>query len=162
MHPFIHLFAQYTSDTTSLFNDSPAHHAFNIFLYVLGIAIVICLYPLLSYLLGRIFKKAGVAAWKAWVPLYSTWIMLELGDQKGWWAVVMLIPLIGLIGVVPLIVAYYNVSRAFGKGSFFFLLAIFIPPLWTAWLALDHSVWQGPLPNTPGAAPEQDQPPQTI
>ena len=40
-------------------------------------------YVINSFLLSRIFKKAGVEQWKAWVPIYNVWIMLELGNQKG-------------------------------------------------------------------------------
>jgi hypothetical protein len=50
-----------------------------------------------------IFKKAGLKAWPAWVPIFNVWRLLQLGGQKGWWVLVGLIPIVGTIPylVVP-------------------------------------------------------------
>jgi hypothetical protein len=41
----------------------------------------------------KLFKKANVAAWKAWVPFVNIWTFLQLGGQKGAWT-------FGLIGAI--------------------------------------------------------------
>lgn len=110
-------------------------------------------YAVSSFLLSRIFKKAGVEQWKAWVPVYNTWVMLELGDQKGFWAILMLIPPISIVATVFIIIAMYNIGLKLGKDGAFVLLAIFLPLVWMIWLAFDKSVWKGTLPAKAVAAP---------
>ncbi|MCL1876792.1 hypothetical protein FWF74_02055 [Candidatus Saccharibacteria bacterium] len=51
-----------------------------------GVVISLFMYGLNAFLLGRVFKKAGVPAWKAWVPYYNGWKMLQLGGYSGAWA----------------------------------------------------------------------------
>lgn len=121
--------------------------------------ITIAAYAINAFLLGRIFKKAGVEQWKAWVPVYNSWVMLELGDQKGWWAVLMLVPFVNIVALIFLIIAEYNIGLKFGKEGVFVLLAIFIPIVWLAWLAFDKSTWKGTVPAaaTAGVAPTQPQ-----
>jgi hypothetical protein len=112
------------------------------FLFVLAVAVVS--YVIVALFLGRIFKKAGIASWKAWVPIYNSWIVLEMGGQKGYWAVVALIPLVNIVAAVFMIIAMYNIGLKFGKSSAFVLLAIFLPLVWVIWLASDSSKWKGP------------------
>lgn len=109
---------------------------------------VVATYILTSIMLARIFQKAGVEGWKAWVPVYNTWVMLELGDQKGWWALVMLIPLINIVAIVFMYIAMYNIGLRFGKDDYFVLWAIFLPLVWYAWLAFDNSTWKKTAPTT--------------
>lgn len=119
---------------------------------------LLALYAVFSYMLARIFKKAGVDGWKAWVPVYSTWVTLELGDQKGWWAILMLLPIINIVASVFLYLAMYTIGLRLGKEGYFVLLAIFLPIAWYAVLAFDQSTWKKPtttpayVPPTPPAA----------
>ena len=117
-----------------------------------GIATVVILFSLLfaaliyvgwSYCLGRIFKKAGVESWKAWVPVYNNWVLLELGDQQGFWAVLALVPVVNIVSAVFMYIAYYNIGLKLGKEGAFVLLAIFVPVVWVIWLAFDSSTWKG-------------------
>jgi len=41
-----------------------------------------------SLALTAVFRKAGEAPWKAWVPVLNAWTLFELGAMRGWWAVV--------------------------------------------------------------------------
>lgn len=155
-------YGQYDS---SLFNDSyqnvqtsdaaVAAAAVGMFVFIL-IGTIIG-YVLNAFLLSRIFKKAGIEPWKAWVPIYNSWVMLELGEQKGWWAVLLLVPFVNFVALVFLIIAEYNIGLKFGKEGVFVLLAIFLPIVWLAWLAFDKSTWKGATPvlATAGTAPVQ-------
>ncbi len=100
-------------------------------------------YAISSFLLSRVFKKAGVPQWAAWVPVYSTWKLLELGNQQGFWAVIALIPFVGIISLVFLYIAMYHIGRKLGKEDWFILLAIFLPVVWMIWLGFDESKWEG-------------------
>lgn len=110
--------------------------------------IVAIVYVIVSLLLGRIFKKAGVASWIAWVPFYSTWKTLELGGQQGFWAVLTVIPIVNYVAIVFMYIAMYKIGLKFGKQSWFILLGIFVPIVWYAWLAFDDSKWSPKLAKT--------------
>lgn len=104
-------------------------------------------YVITSLFLSMIFKKAGIESWKAWVPVYNTWIMLEMGGQKGFWAVLAFVPLVNIAAAVFMIMAMYSIGLKFGKDGAFVLLAIFLPYVWLIWLAVDKSTWHGKKPT---------------
>lgn len=187
---FLSLFGQYSdgydSYNSNLFSDdsmynSPSMYdttntlspeaAAGIALGFMIFAIIIALisYAVTAFLLGRIFKKAGVEQWKAWVPIYNNWVLLELGDQKGFWAVIALIPIVNIVSIVFMFIAMYNIGLKLGKESWFILLAIFLPLVWLIWLAFDKSTWNGTAtvpattqpqtPQGPPAAPPAATPP---
>jgi hypothetical protein len=132
----------YTNDTSSSLD--PAAAMAILFFYFFAIAIA---YVVNAIFLGLIFKKAGVPQWVAWVPFYSTWKMLEIGGQQGFWAVLTILPFVNIVSVIMMFIAMYNIGLKLGKSGVFVLLAIFLPIVWLIWLAVDHSVWN----NTVGA-----------
>jgi hypothetical protein len=100
-------------------------------------------YVFYGFALMGIFRKAGLKAWQAWVPIFNMWRFLQLGGQKGWWVLVNLIPAIGtILYLVFLIIAGIKVQTAFGKPGVFFLLAVLVTPVWYGILAWDRSVWR--------------------
>ena len=102
---------------------------------------VLIAYVIGAWLLGRIFKKAGEPQWIAWVPIYNSWKLLELGGQQGFWAVLALIPFVNIIAAIFLYIAMYHVGKKLGKEDWFVLFAIFLPIVWLVWLAFDDSKW---------------------
>jgi hypothetical protein len=114
-----------------------------IFVFVLGFLAIVVTYVITAILLSRIFKKAGVEGWKAWVPVYNSWTLLELGDQKGFWAIIALIPVVSIVAAIFMIIAMYHIGIKLGKDGVFVLLAIFLPLVWFIWLAVDNSTWKG-------------------
>jgi|TARA_B100001245_G_scaffold116832_1_gene85765 hypothetical protein len=98
-------------------------------------------YAISSFLLGRVFKKAGVPQWAAWVPLYNMWKLLEMGNQHGYWAIFALLPFVGLISIIFVYIAMYHIGKKLGKEDWFVLLAIFLPLVWMIWLGFDDSKW---------------------
>lgn len=128
-------------------------------------------YVVNSIFLAKVFKKAGEEGWKAWVPVYNVWVLLELGEQPGWISLLLLpvfIPFIGaLVALVPAVysaIAAYKIGLRFGKEGVFVLLYIFLPLVWVIWLAVDSkAIWkgstqltaQGKDDQTPPAAPSQ-------
>lgn len=114
-------------------------------LFVMLFALVfgIAMYIIFALLMGRIFKKAGVESWKAWVPVYNNWVLLELGGQQGFWAVLALVPVVNIVAAVFIYIAMHNIGLKLGKEGAFVLLAIFLPVVWLIWLAVDSSTWEG-------------------
>lgn len=177
---FLSLVAQatdYYNTTESLYDDSTyqmttqqtaesaaALAAVTLVTFIIMLFVGIVAYVISSFFLSRIFKKAGVEAWKAWVPVYNTWVLLELGDQKGYWAVLAFIPPLGLVTLVFVIMAEYKIGLKLGKEGSFVLLAIFFQIVWLIWLALDKSTWEGkpaPVAATANGAPVPPAPVET-
>lgn len=118
------------------------------------VVIFVGLYVLYAWLLSRVFRKAGIPAWKAWVPVYNLWVFLELGGQPGWIAILSVIPAAGIVATVFLCIAAYHIGLAFKKEGAWVVLYIFLPWLWIAIVGLDSSRWEpwlSPVPPVYGA-----------
>jgi hypothetical protein len=154
---FVSLFAQsyyYSQDVAT--PDTATSAGVAIFFILFMFAAVVISYAITSFLFSRIFKKAGVESWRAWVPVYNSWILLELGGQKGYWAVLALIPVVNIASAVFMFIAMYHIGLNFGKEGVFVLLAIFLPIVWSIWLAFDNSTWKGPRPLNPQPVHAED------
>lgn len=59
-------------------------------------------YVWLALALMAVFRKVGVAPWKAWVPVLNGWELFVLGGMRGWWAAVLAggAILVGIVGTV--------------------------------------------------------------
>jgi uncharacterized protein DUF5684 len=155
----VSLFAQsyyYSQDVAT--PDSGTSAAMAVFFLMFMFGTIIISYVITSFLLSRIFKKAGVESWKAWVPIYNSWILLELGGQKGYWAVLSLIPVVNIASVIFMFIAMYHIGLKFGKEGAFVLLAIFLPIVWCIWLAFDNSTWKGSHPLKATSTHTEDNP----
>ena len=100
---------------------------------------IIFVYALYSYLLSRIFKKSQIPQWTAWVPIYSTWKILVLGEQPGFWAILSIVPVANIVAAIYLCIAMHRIGKKFGKKDEFVLLAIFLPIVWLLILAFGTS-----------------------
>lgn len=155
-----------TTKTTTLSVD-PAVIVSMVLMYLFVLLVV---YVVTAIFLGRIFKKANTPSWIAWVPFYNTWRMLELGGQKGFWAVLAIIPVVNIASLVFMYIAMYHIGRKLGKEDMFVLLAIFLPLVWIIWLGADSSTWdeskgakrldtpEQPAPSTPPQTPTPQAP----
>lgn len=110
-------------------------------------------YVLMAICLMRIFKKAGVKEWIAWVPFYNYWKMLEIGGQQGFWSVLAIIPFVNIVAAVFMYIAMYNIGLKLGKDGAYVLLAIFLSPVWFILMAVDKSPWNDAA-GAPSLAPE--------
>lgn len=117
------------------------------------VLISIVFYVIYSLLLGRIFKKAGIPQWIAWVPFYNSWKTLELGGQQGFWAVLAIIPIVNIVAAIFLYIAMYNIGLKLQKEGWFVIIAILLPIVWYAWLALDSSKWNEAGGGAPAKTP---------
>ena len=161
MNP-LSLFGQTSNDIYAIDTANAMSSAAIAGLIVFMFFFMIALYVIVSIMLARIFRKAGVEGWKAWVPVYNTWVTLELGDQKGWWALILFVPIANVIATVFLYIAMYNIGLHLNKDEYFVLWAIFLPLVWYAWLAYDNSTWTPARVATatplPSSAPSDNQP----
>lgn len=97
-----------------------------------GLVLPLLLYVWVSLALGAVFRRAGEAPWKAWVPVLNGWTLYELGGQPGWWALLALVPVLDVVALVFLIIAIDTVNKRFGRGSALTVLAVFLFPVWAS------------------------------
>lgn len=87
--------------------------------------------------LNKLFSKAGVESWKAWIPFYNFYVLAKLLDKPWWWCLIMLVPGVNIImyGVYG-----FNTARAFNKPSNQDLLfASVLPYIFFVKLGLDDT-----------------------
>ena len=87
----------------------PLQHLFII--YLIGTLIVF----LPAFGFYKLFVKAGVPAWKAFVPFYNTWIMQEIAGRPKHWVFWQLIPVGGWFISMGIFIEF---AKVFGKYSF--------------------------------------------
>ena len=74
------------------------------------IQLLILLLP--SFGLSKLFEKAGQPGWKAWVPFYNTWVMLNLASRPRHWVFWQFIPVVGWFISMGIFIEFI---KTFGK-----------------------------------------------
>ncbi|HWI91108.1 MAG TPA: signal peptidase I [Flavisolibacter sp.] len=93
-------------------------------LTVYFISLLIVFLP--SFGLAKMFQKAGVEQWKAFVPFYNTWVMQDLAKRPRHWVFWQFIPVVGWF-ISPGI--FIEFVKLFGRFTFWehTLAALFAP-----------------------------------
>jgi signal peptidase I len=90
-----------------------------------------------------LFKKAGIPAWKALVPFYNTWQMVEACKIRKFWFWLQFIPIAG-----QFITIWISIIFVMNFGRFSLLdhtATVFVPFLYFPWLANNKNArWVGP------------------
>jgi len=79
-----------------------------------------------SFGLAKMFQKAGVEQWRAFIPFYNTWVMQELAKRPRHWVFWQFIPVVGWF-ITPGI--FIEFVKLFGRFTFWehTLAALFAP-----------------------------------
>ncbi|TCZ73920.1 signal peptidase I [Flaviaesturariibacter aridisoli] len=85
------------------------------FLIVYGISLLIFLLPALG--LQRLFPRAGQPGWKGLVPLYNTWVMLDIAKRPKHWFFWQLIPVVGWFITIGIYIEFIKVYGKWSLGS---------------------------------------------
>lgn len=98
----------------------PLSHVFIVYL----ISFLLVFLP--AFGLAKMFQKAGVASWKAYIPFYNTWVMQEVARRPKHWVFWQFIPVVGWF-ITPGI--FIEWVKLFGRFSFLdhTLAALFAP-----------------------------------
>ncbi len=91
--------------------------------------------------LWKVFVKAGQDGWKAIIPIYNLYVLLQIVGRPGWWLILMLIPIVNLI--VGIIV-YIDLAKSFGKGVGFGIGLLLLGIIFLPILAFGDATYQGP------------------
>jgi hypothetical protein len=87
----------------------------------------------LSVVLSR-FERAS---WRAWVPVLNEAEILRCGGLTGWWAAASLVPVAGLLALVPKARAVRRINGLYGLGIRYLVLGLLLPPVWASELERD-------------------------
>ncbi len=80
---------------------------------IILISLLIVLLPAVG--LAKLFVKAGIPSWKAWVPFLNTWEMLKAARYKQYWFWIQFIPVLGWFISIWILVEFV---KLFGKYGF--------------------------------------------
>lgn len=87
-----------------------------------------------------LFKRAGIAGWKAFIPFYGSFLFHKMvfGEKAQWfWFLFFIVP-----GLYSLYVQY-NLYRSFGRGVGFSVFGLFFPTVATLITVLAKDAYQG-------------------
>lgn len=98
----------------------PFSHILTVYL----ISILIVFLP--SFGLAKMFQKAGVATWKAYIPFYNTWVMQDLAKRPKHWVFWQFIPVVGWFISPGIFIEFVKLFGRFGFGEHT-LAALFAP-----------------------------------
>lgn len=110
------------------------------FLYLALIVVIIAA-------MWKVFVKAGQEGWKAIIPIYNIYVLLEIVGRPGWWLLLLLIPIVNFI---ILIIVYIDLAKSFGKGVGFGLGLVFLGFIFLPILGFGDATYQGPAAASSG------------
>src|SRR5687768_15238287 len=92
--------------------------------------------------LSKMFEKAGVPAWKGWVPFLNIWEIMKLANIKKHWFYWQFIPIAGWFITIWLLI---ESVKLFGKFSLLqHAMVVFIPFLYFPYLGYGNEKYIGP------------------
>jgi len=83
------------------------------------------------------FKKAGIAPWKALVPFYNTWCMVEKMNLKKYWFFFQLVPIAGQFITIWITIKFVEHFGRFGVGHH--ALTVFLPFIYFPYLGFSKN-----------------------
>ncbi|HEY6902487.1 MAG TPA: S26 family signal peptidase [Puia sp.] len=102
--------------------------------------LVVSLIALIFFVLPSIgayllFKKAGQPGWKALIPVYNTYVMLEIANRPRFWVFLQFIPVVGWFISLGILIEFIKV---FGKFKFYqHALTVFSAGLYFLYVGLN-------------------------
>ncbi len=88
-------------------------------------AIIFVLMIVIFAAFWKMFKKAGQPGWASIVPIYNTYVMLQIAGRPGWWLLLYFIPVANF--VVSIVIAL-DIAKAFGKSALFGVVSLILFP----------------------------------
>jgi hypothetical protein len=139
------------STTTTI--DTAQAVAMGIGILIAAAIITLLMYAIVAIFLGKLFKKAGIPAWQAWVPILNSWKMFELGGKPGFWAVLAVVPVLNIVSAIFGIIAMHNINLKLRYDAGMTVLAVLVPLVWFIIVGTSSHTWDDSL-----GAPRLDQP----
>ncbi len=110
----------------------PQSHIITVYL----ISILLVMLP--SVGLAKMFQKAGVESWKAYIPFYNTWVMQSLAKRPKHWVFWQIIPVIGWFITPGIFIEFAKLFGRFSLGDH--TLAALFAPIYFPYLGYNDKV----------------------
>ncbi|WP_363429821.1 DUF5684 domain-containing protein [Microbacterium sp. LWH3-1.2] len=112
------------------------------------------LYIWTALALSAVFRKSGVEAWQAWVPILNTIVLLRLAGFSPWLVILAFIPFVDIAFLVVWAIALFRVNVAFGFGAGMTVLGFLLFPVWASIVGWGSARWVGreTVPTSPSHA----------
>ncbi|MFB9954865.1 DUF5684 domain-containing protein [Cellulomonas denverensis] len=116
---------------------------------LIGLLALLCLTGLHCWYaaaLGAVFRRLGLPAWRAWVPVWNEVTLLERGGVPGWSVIYLFIPLVNLYGIVLHTTAAHRIGAELGRGTGTTVFGVIAPPVWAGVLGWSRAPDRGAGP----------------
>lgn len=127
-----------------MYNDYPTIYESTInenFIYLIVLGVIVLLSLIITFIsLAKIFKKANRSGISAIIPIYNTFILLEIVNLPKMYFLLSLIPGVNLI---IYFIIMFNLAKFFRKSKLFALGLIFLPFIFYPILAFSDSEYIG-------------------
>ncbi len=100
----------------------------------MGIGWIIFIVATIGWHVGMfgMFKKAGIEGWKAFIPFYNTWCMVNKMNLKKYWFFLQLVPVAGQFITIWILIKFTEHFGRFGVGHH--ALTVFLPFIYFPYL----------------------------
>ncbi|MGN0365433.1 MAG: DUF5684 domain-containing protein [Suilimivivens sp.] len=109
--------------------------------YTVCVIISLVISVLTIIAMWKIFKKAGKPGWASIIPFYNTYCLFDLAWGNGWLFLLSLIP---CVNIVVMIMLYFKLAKAFGKGTAFGFGLLFLNTIFVLILGFGSAEYVGP------------------
>lgn len=103
--------------------------------------IVVVIIILTFAALWKIYVKAGKPGWACLIPFYSQYCLFDIAWGSGWLFLLTFVP---CVNFVILIMLYFKLAKAFGKGTGFGFGLLFLNTIFVLILGLGDAEYIGP------------------
>lgn len=104
---------------------------------VFGLAIAV----VMIVAMWKLFEKAGKPGWGCLIPLYNNYCLFDIAFGNGWLFLLMFLP---IVNFVILIMLFFKLAKAFGKGIGFGFGLLFLSIVFLPILGLGSAEYDGP------------------
>lgn len=146
-----HYLAQATYDFSTNSSSSSSFLSAPVLILILALVLIIVVAQ------WKVFTKAGKPGWASIVPVYSSYVLLDIVGMPTWIAFLTLIPFVNFVASIALLVAYFKLGKAFGKGTGFSIMLVLFPYITIPILGFGKAQFNGapaasaPTPGMPPA-----------
>lgn len=89
----------------------------------------------------KIYTKADRPGWASLIPFYSEYCLFDIAWGNGW---LFLLGFVPCVNIAVMIMVYFKLAKAYGKGAGFGFGLVFLNPIFTLILGFDNSQYIGP------------------
>jgi len=91
----------------------------------LGIIFMVCAAIAVVMIIGlwKVFVKAGQPGWAVLIPIYNSYILLQIAGRPGWWLLLFFVP---LVNIAILAIVSIDLAKSFGQSAAWGVILLFL------------------------------------